>query len=360
MKIVHIEGGRNLYGGSHQLLLLMQGLAARGHVNHLICRRDSPLAQAASDCAEVHPLPMGGDMDVTLIPRCYRVIRALRPDLVHLNSRIGADVMGGIAARLVGGMPIVHTRRQDNPESRLAVAIKYRLHDRVVAISDGIGRVLLSEGLPAAKLRVVRDALDPSPFIHAPDKPWLAETFGLPVTAPVIGVVAQLIARKGHRYLLEALPALLADDPDLQVIFFGKGPLADTLRRQAVELGVEHRVQLAGFRDDLPRILPSLDLVVHPALMEGLGVSLLQASACRVPIVASRVGGIPEAVQDGLNGLLVEPGNGAALTAAIRRLLGDAALRRQMGEAGRQWVEQAFSTDRLVDDTLQIYHELLG
>ena len=99
--------------------------------------------------------------------------------------------------------------------------------------------------------------------------------------------------------------------------------------------------------------------MVHPALMEGLGVSLLQASACRVPIVASRVGGIPEAVQDGLNGLLVEPGNGAALTAAIRRLLGDAALRRQMGEAGRQWVEQAFSTDRLVDDTLQIYHELL-
>ena len=359
MKILHIEGGRNLYGGAHQLMLLMEGLKALGHENHLICRRSIPLAEAAMACAEVAEIDMGGDLDFSLIVRLHRLIRATRPDIVHLNSRIGADVMGGIAARL-SGVPTVHTRRQDNPESRLAVALKYRLHDRIVAISDGIGRVLLSEGLPPGKLRVVRDALDPAPFSHAPDKGWLAATFGFQPADPVIGVVAQLIARKGHRILLEAMPTLLACCPRTQVLIFGKGPLDTALREQIDHIGLAGHVRLVGFRDDLPRILPSLDLLVHPALMEGLGVSLLQASACRVPIVASAVGGIPEAVRDDLNGLLVPPGDVPALAAAMVELLQDDVRRRAMGAAGREIVETEFSPARMVEGHLGIYRELLG
>ena len=358
MKILHVEGGRNLYGGAHQLVLLMEGLKALGHENHLICRRAIPLAEAATACAEVAEIDMGGDLDFRLIARLHRLIRASRPDIVHLNSRIGADVMGGIAARLAG-VPIVHTRRQDNPESRLAVALKYRLHDRVVAISDGIGRVLLSEGLPSEKLRVVRDALDPAPFSHVPDKGWLAATFGFQPADPVIGVVAQLIARKGHRFLLEAMPTLLACCPRTQVLIFGKGPLDTALREQIDHLGLAGHVRLVGFRDDLPRVLPSLDLLVHPALMEGLGVSLLQASACRVPIVASAVGGIPEAVRDGLNGLLVPPGDAPTLAKAILELLPDTARRQAMGAAGYALVQREFSPQRMVEGHLRVYRELV-
>ena len=102
---------------------------------------------------------MHGDADLTMAPRLYRLIRRTRPDLVHLHSRIGADLWGGVAGRLAG-VPVVHTRRVDNPEPRWVVALKYRLHDRVIAISEGIGRVLLSEGLPPDKLRVVRSAVD--------------------------------------------------------------------------------------------------------------------------------------------------------------------------------------------------------
>jgi glycosyltransferase involved in cell wall biosynthesis len=358
MKILHIEGGRNLYGGAHQLLLLMEGLKALGHENILICRRAIPLAEAAMACAEVAEIDMGGDLDFRLIARLHRLIRASCPDIVHLNSRIGADVMGGIAARLAG-VPTVHTRRQDNPESRLAVALKYRLHDRVVAISDGIGRVLLSEGLPPGKLRVVRDALDPAPFSHVPDKGGLAATFGFQSADPVIGVVAQLIARKGHRFLLEAMPTVLASCPRTQVLIFGKGPLDAALREQIDHLGLVGHVRLVGFRDDLPRILPSLDLLVHPALMEGLGVSLLQASACRVPIVASAVGGIPEAVRDGLNGLLVPPGDTPALAKAIVELLPDTARRQAMGADGLALVEREFSPRQMVEGHLRVYRELV-
>lgn len=358
MKVLHVEGGRNLYGGALQVLYLIQGLKARGIENLLACRKGSDLALASAGFAEVHGMSMAGDLDLPLIARLYRLIRSTRPDIVHLHSRIGADVMGGIAARMAG-VPIVHSRRQDNPEKSWMVKLKYRLHDRVVAISEGIGKVLLAEGLSPDKLRVVRSAVDARPFQQGRDEAWFRAEFGLPEGSRTLGAVAQLIARKGHRFLLQAMPELLSRFPELHLLIFGKGPVEADLREMIRKLGLEERVQLCGFRDDLARIVPCLDLLVHPALMEGLGVSLLQASGAGVPIVASRAGGIPEAVRDGLNGILVPPGDIEALTAAIVRILGDPGLARRMGEAGRQLVEGEFSVDGMVEGNLRVYRELL-
>ena len=359
MKILHVEGGRNLYGGAHQILLLIEGLSARGVENHLACRIDSALSTAAQPFAIVHEMQMGGDLDVGLIGRLCRLIRRIRPDIVHLHSRIGADVMGGIASRLTG-TPVIHSRRQDNPEHPISVALKYRLHDRVIAISSGIARVLLDEGLPAGKLRVVRDAVDISPFAFAPDRQWLAGEFSLPSESLVIGVVAQLIRRKGHQLLLDAMPSLLADQPNIQVLFFGKGPMEKELLNIIHQQGLNQHVRLVGFRNDLPRILPSLDLVVHPAFREGLGVSLLQASSAAVPIVAARTGGIPEAVKDGVNGLLFEPGDIEGLVSRITQLLGDPIQRKQMGAAGRELIDREFNSDVMVEGNLRVYYELMS
>ncbi len=359
MKILHIEGGRNLYGGALQVLYLVEGLRARGVENLLACRSGSDLARAAAPFAEVHGMRMAGDLDVLLIPRLYRLIRAAQPDLVHIHSRIGADVMGGIAARLAE-VPIVHSRRQDNPESRWAVALKYRLYDRVIAISEGIGRVLLSEGLPTEKLRCIRSAVDARPFQHSCDEAWFRAEFRLPEDSRVMGIVAQLIPRKGHRFLLQAMPELRREFPELHLIIFGKGAAEADIREAIRSQGLERCVQLAGFRDDLPRILPCLDLLVHPALMEGLGVSLLQAASAGVPIVATQVGGIPEAVRDGLNGLLVPPGNVEALGQAIARILRDTELARRLGESGRELVAREFSVDGMVEGNLRVYRELLA
>jgi glycosyltransferase involved in cell wall biosynthesis len=357
VKILHVEGGRNFYGGAHQILLLMEGLKARGIENVLACRVGSDLATVAAPLAEVHAIRMEGDLDVGLIQRLHRVIRLTHPDVVHLHSRIGADVMGGIAARLAG-VPVIHSRRQDNPESRLAVALKYRLHDRVIAISEAIGKILLSEGLPAGKLRCVQDAVEITPRVEHPDKAWFHQTFEIPDEALTLGVVAQLITRKGHSVLLEALPKILAQFPETRVFFFGKGPLDEALKAAVRQQGLEHRVILAGFREDLDRILPCLDLVVHPAYREGMGVSLLQASLAEVPIVATLVGGIPEAVKDGLTGLLVPPKDPERLAEAIIELLKDPERRRQFGQSGRQWVEEGFSAERMVEGNLAVYEEL--
>ncbi len=357
MRVLHVEGGRNFYGGAHQILLLMEGLKARGIENVLACRIGSDLAKVAAPLAEVHAIRMEGDLDVGLIRRLYQVIRLSQPDILHLHSRIGADVMGGIAGRLAG-IPVIHSRRQDNPESRIAVALKYRLHDRVVAISEAIGRVLRSEGLPAEKLRCVLDAVEITPRVDEPDRAWFRKALSIPDGAPVLGVIAQLIHRKGHAVLLEAMPQIIEQHPDVRVFFFGKGPLDEALSASICAQGLEQNVILAGFRNDLDRILPCLDVVVHPALREGMGVSLLQASLAQVPIVATAVGGIPEAVQEGVTGLLVPPQDPVSLAAAILQLLADPALRLQFGRDGRAWVEHGFSADRMVDGNLAVYREL--
>lgn len=354
-----MEGGRRLYGGAQQVLYLLEGLAARGHTNVLACPAGSALSRAAAPFAEVRGLTMRGDADAAMAWRLGRLMQRTRPDLVHLHSRIGADLWGGVAARW-GKIPVIHTRRVDNPEPRWLVALKYRLHDRVIAISEGIGRVLLAEGLPAEKLRVVRSAVDWVRFQRPCDRPSAAVRLGVAADSLLVGVVAQLIPRKGHRFLLEVLPPLVQTYPGLQVLFFGQGPLEPELRGRIAGLGLAGRVRLAGFRDDLDELLPCLDLLVHPATMEGLGVSLLQASSAGVPILASAAGGIPEAVQDGVNGVLVPPGDGPALGTALGRLLGDAALRRRLGEGGRALMRREFSIAAMVDGNLAVYRELAG
>lgn len=359
MKILHVEGGHRLAGGAQQVLYLLQGLQARGVDNVLACPRGGELTTPAQPFAEVHPMPMGGDLDVGIIARLRHCIQRCRPDLVHLHSRIGADVMGGIAARTTR-IPVVHTRRVDNPEARWIVALKYRLFDRVIAISEGICRVLLAEGLPQAKLRLVRSAVDWQSFQKPCDRERACAALGVPLEARLIGVVAQLIPRKGHRFLIEVLPPLSAEFPELRVVFFGRGPEEQRLRSLAAAGGLEGQVLFAGFRTDLPDILPCLELLVHPAILEGLGVSLLQASSAGVPIVASNAGGIPEAVRDGVNGLLVPPSDATALGAAIARLLRDPQHARALGEAGRSLMRREFSVDGMVEGNLAVYRELIG
>lgn len=360
MKIMHVEAGMHLYGGAQQVLYLMEGLRARGCGNLLVCPPGSAIAQAAR--AAGHPvteLPLRGDADFGFVPRLYALLRREGPDLVHLHSRRGADVLGGVAARLAG-IPCVLSRRVDNPEAAAWARVKYRLYDRVITISEGIRRVLLDAGVTPERVVCVPSAVDPAPYAHGCERGWFLSEFGLPPEARVLGMIAQLIPRKGHRHLLAALPRVLQRHPDVHVLCLGQGPLHDELAARIAQAPYRGRVQLAGFRTDLARLLPCLYGVVHPAEMEGLGVSLLQAAAAGVPVVASCVGGIPEAVRDGVNGLLVPPADVDALARALERLLADPALAAEYGRRGRLLVHEEFSIDRMVEGNRSVYAGVLG
>jgi glycosyltransferase involved in cell wall biosynthesis len=346
MRVLHVETGMHLYGGALQVLYLLKGLAKQDKMeNILVCPQSSAIGKAATNhVSGLYAIPMRGDLDIFFIPRLVGLIKREKPDFIHLHSRRGADVLGGLAGKLSGKRCLL-TRRVDNPEPRLWAALKYRLYDHIITISQGIKKVLIEEGVPAGKITCVRSAVDINHYSTPCDLAWFHKEFALEDNILACAVVAQFIERKGHRYLLEAIPLILRDQPHARFLFFGKGPM--------------EKVIFAGFRDDLDRILGCLDLLIHPALMEGLGVSLLQAAAAGVPIVGTRAGGIPEIVRDGVNGYLLPPADVPSIVEASVRILADRELALQLGDGGRKITAEHFSIESMVEGNLNVYREMM-
>jgi glycosyltransferase involved in cell wall biosynthesis len=356
MHVVHLETGRHLYGGARQVLLLLRGLKGRGIGTTLVCTAGSAVAaEAAGQGLDVRELAMGGDLDWRFTGRFEGQLRELRPDLVHVHSRRGADWFGGIAARRAR-VPAVVTRRVDSPEVRLKAALKYRRYERVIAISAAIRDQLIAAGVAAARITLIRSAVDPERLAPAWSRERLAREFALDPRCELVGCIAQLIPRKGHELLLEAWQTVARDCPGARLLLFGQGPLESRLRRVIRAAGLESSVILAGYRPDLAAFLGRLDLVAHPALAEGLGLAVLEAQAAGVPVVAFRAGGVPEIVADGRTGFLVHAGDVPALAVALISLLQDAGRRRVFGEAARARVAREFRVTDMVAAHLTLYN----
>lgn len=359
-RVVHVETGRHLYGGAAQVLYLCTGLRNHGVESVLVAPEGSAIAEAARERGlRVRTIPLAGEGDLRFVPRLVRVLREESPDLVHCHSRRGADTLGGLAAK-AAGIPAVVSRRVDNPEPVVLALPKYALYRKVITISERIREVVVSAGVDPGKVVCVRSAVEVERWSGPCDPVRFSQVTGAQDGEPTLAVAAQFIQRKGHRDLLDALPAVLNRHPRLRVVLFGRGPLEKELRLHAETLGVAHRIVFPGFVEDLPRLLPCLDLLVHPAHMEGLGVILLQASAAGVPIVAARGGGIPEVVREGTNGLLVAPGDVPALTGAILTVLEDGALRLRLASGGRTLAREDFSVAAMVEGNLAVYQAVVA
>ncbi|TDJ47842.1 MAG: glycosyltransferase family 1 protein [Gammaproteobacteria bacterium] len=359
MHILHVETGRHLYGGAAQVLNLIPGLGRHAVRGTLICTRDSALAIAArARGIDVVPVPMAGDLDVGFVGRLRRLIRELDPSLVHVHSRRGADLFGGPAA-LLAGKPAVLSRRVDSPGSRLGRP-KYWFYRRIVAISGCIHRQLRDSGVPERKLRTVPSGVLPEACAPNWSRQKFLSEFDLADDDFVIAVTAQLIPRKGHRYLIEALPGIRAAFAGTRVLFFGAGTEEQRLRDAVARQGQSDVVCFAGYRTDLLDFLGHVQLVVHPAIREGLGLSLLEAQAAGVPVVGFRSGGQTEAVDDGVTGTLVPPLDTGALADAIAHLIYHPRVRTRMGNAAREWIRDRFSLEQMVAGNLSVYNEVLG
>lgn len=357
MRILHVDTALSWRGGQNQVLLSALGMAARGHEVRLACRSGGALAERArAEGVPTSTVGFRGDLWPPGIVPLARLVRSFRPDVVQLHDP-HAVTAGLLALRLVPGPAAVATRRVDFPLRGPFSRRKYRSCGRVIAVSRAIAGVLEQGGLRSDRLRVVYEGV--------PDRPAAAggeealRSLGIPEGAPVIGNVAALTDHKDHRTLIRAAALVLERAPRARFVIFGEGELRGSLEREAAALGLGGRCVFAGFRSDLDRLLPALTLFCLSSRLEGLGTSLLDAMCFGVTIVATAAGGIPEAVEDGATGRLVVPGDPAALAAALVELLQDEGRRRALGAAGRRRFEQRFSADRMVDETLRVYRELL-
>jgi glycosyltransferase involved in cell wall biosynthesis len=365
LTIAHVDAERGFSGGETQVFLLMEGLRRRGHRNLLLCPPGSRSGdEARARGLEARSVPMRGDLDLPSVLQLKSEFARSGADLVHLHTG-RATWLGGLAARL-GDRIAVTTRRMDRPVKRnwRTRLIYHRLVRRAVAISPAVARRLEDGGVAPCPVVTIPSAVAPETVTTDRPRSELRAELGLDPDAFVLLTMASLVRRKGIDVLIEALAAVGARPdgaPDATVLLVaGRGPEEEELRARAERFGLTPRVRFLGPRDDKAELLAACDAFALPSRREGLGVASLEAMAASRAVIASRVGGLAEAVVDGETGLLVEPGDVRGLAAAIARLRDDAELRARLGAAGPARVAAGHLPDQMVAAYEELYREVLA
>jgi L-malate glycosyltransferase len=360
LSLFQIDAGREWRGGQRQSLYLARELVKKGYPFRFVVQPGSPLHEkAAAENLPVLPLMMKSELSFGSAFRLARLMTRERCVLAHFHDA-HAVAVGGMACRRAGVPIRIISRRVDFPLKTNAFSkAKYtRDIDRIIAISDGVKDVLVKGGIAPAVIDVVPSGIDFAPFDAVTDRDFLRMEFGFAPDDFLAGIVAALEDHKGHRYLIEAARLIKSRAPKAKIIIVGKGSLELELDKQARELQVDDLVYFLGFREDVPRLLASLDVFVLSSHLEGLGTSIMDAMASRLPVVATAVGGIPEVVKDEETGLLVAPKSPEALAEAILRLYEDRALARRLGERGHEVVHEKFSAEAMARRIIEIYERI--
>ena len=363
MNILHINTEKTWRGGEQQTLYLAEGLAKRGHLSEIACQPGRELAmRAGAKEIAVHPVTMRAEWDIAAVMRLRSIIRKRSIDIVHMHTS-HAHTLGVAAARLSGRACTVVARRVDFSihRHRLSLSgLKYRFGvDRYVAISRAIRDVLVGDGIAKDRIEVVHSGIDLSRF-EGIDGSHLRKELGLEPDTPIVGTVAHFAWHKGLEFLVDAAPLVAHALPGTKIVIVGEGCLEDKIKERAREKGAAEHILFTGFRPDVPEFLDLFDLFVMPSLMEGLCTSILDALASNNPVVASRAGGIPEIIEHEKTGLLVPPGCGKELAAAIIRILKNHDLGQELAARGFEKVHREFSIDAMVEGNIGVYEKLLA
>ncbi len=319
LRIAHVDTERTWRGGEQQVFSLIEGLNGHGHSNLLIVRDGSALAERAKGLApQMAVTPFLGEWDFIAAHFINRRLKADRIDVVHAHTAHGASLAA--IATLGTTIPVVVTRRVDfplsnNPFSRW----KYSRAKRIVAISKGVKDVLIQSGIPEKKIPIVPSGID---FKRTKNiQPLTKKDLGVPEGTYLIGQVAALAPHKDQNNLLEATAVLRKSLPNIRVLIIGEGELRPILEAKVRSLGLEEVVQGAGFKQNRLDFIPAFDVFCLSSKEEGLGTSILDAMALRIPVVATKVGGIPELVETNITGYLAPPRDPQALSDTLKKAL---------------------------------------
>ncbi len=367
LRILFVVNGFAVGGGELKLLELVSELKRRyGNGYRAVVAavgQGGPLFEsfeAAADRTAVftkrHPY------DVSQVAGLYRLIREERVDLVQ-TTLFYADVIGTLAARLAGVKRVLSWEAVTQPYGARHMAA-YRAAAKgfsvSISVSDAIrDQVRRERRVPEFKTRTIHYGVDVTRF-RPVSGASLRRSLGIPRDAVVFGTVARLTPQKGHRFLIEALPEIVHENPGALFVFAGDGPLRGSLESTASALGVRRNVLFLGFRRDIVELMGAFDAFILPSLYEGLPNAVLEAMACGKPVIATAVDGTPEAVTHERTGLLVPPRNPSTLAEAVLRFCRDPRRMREMGRNGRRRAVERFGLDRQISAFDELYRKLIN
>ncbi len=307
-------------------------------------------------------LPLPGGLQIGWFRDCLRLVREEKVAIIHAHE-FSAVVLGWIVAR-IANVPFVGTIHGKNYywekfRRRLAYRIVSRYGQLIVVSEDLKQFVSQRVGIPESRLQVIYNGVESPAIENNSSSQACRAELALPEGSPVIGAVGSLYPVKGHRYLLDALPAICKRYPRVILLIAGRGELEVSLKEQVARLGVEKHVRFLGMRNDVQRLLSVMDVFVLPSLSEGLSMALLEAMVAGKAVVATKVGGNAELIDHGRTGFLVSAENSSDLADQLIKLLGNPELIRDFGLAGAELVHRRFSKAEMISRYQTLYTSLL-
>ena len=318
---------------------------------------------------EVVPIPLGGSLTgLTALRQGLRFARQLRDSgdaILHCHDRY-SNVFGAFWGRIAGTAAIITSRRWDQREGSAGLRrlnrLAFRASSAVVANSGRVQRALtLEDGVLAPRTALISNFVEADAF-ERPDAGEVGvrrQAVGLPPDTPVVGIVANLRPVKDHVLFLRMAALVAASDSRVHFAIIGEGDQRERLEREAGRLGLVGRVHFLGLLPDRPNPFQLVDIATLTSRTEGFPNSILEAMAAARPVVATEVGGVPDAVVEGVTGFMVPPGVAESFAGAVLRLLGDPGLARRCGEAGERLARDRFSETRVLADLQALYERVL-
>ncbi len=370
MRVLHLISSSGYFGADNMLIELAKGAAGAdvSPVVGVFRNVHNPHVEIA-DVAGGHNIPVevfpcGGRMDGRTVFRIRRFLRREGIGVLHTHGyKSNLYGLAASAGMRVGKVATCHNWLGDDIKMKSYARLDklfLRRFDRVVAVSDTIREELASAGIPSHRLVTISNGIDLERFQRRAAAEDVRAELGIREGCRVIGTVGRLSEEKGHTYLLQAAHDPALEGRDLVLLIVGDGPLRAGLEEQAAGKGKGPPDMIfTGTRTDVDRLYGLMDVFVLPSLTEGLPMALLEAMASKRPVVATRVGGVPQVIEDGFSGRLVDPANAGALAEAIRGILVDPEGGRRMAEKAYATVRERFSAEAMVQRYLDVYGEVM-
>jgi glycosyltransferase involved in cell wall biosynthesis len=381
IRVLRIIGRLNVGGPAIHVVNLAAGLDPNRYLSLLVAGSENEAEGSMLDFALSHGVRPTiipemvtafslAPRDVKALLKLYALMRQERPDIVHTHTA-KAGFLGRAAARLAGVPIIVHTFHghvlhgyygaMKNQLLRRVEQSLASVTDRLVTVSEQVRHDLVGYGIAKAKkICVVPLGFDLDPFLnsHAQQGQFRRE-MGLSDEHKLVGIVGRIFPIKNHALFLESAARIAGQEPAARFVIVGDGVFRPNLENQARELGITDRVLFTGWRRDLPRICADLNVLVVSSDNEGTPVSAIEAMASSCPVVATRVGGLPDLIEDQKSGRLVPPRDAEALASAVLDLLSNPQTACELGQNAMEAVRQRFTVQRLLSDMDHLYTELL-
>lgn len=364
LKILQLESSNNWGGQEERLVRESAWLAERGHKILLGCNDTAAIAgRAGAAGIEVRAIPLRMNIDIAGLKALASLVRKEKPDVIHAHSSKDAWFSFWFHQ---AGVPVVRTRHTTLPPSMPRGRRLIYRHGcrRLIASAGFIAKTMRdSLGVAPENIDVVGECVDTKEFCPG-DGSAFREEFGIPTGAPLFGLVAMLRREKGHATFLQAARQVLRQRPDARFAIVGGNAsdnvvellIHEILRSEFAGLSPAP-VILTGFRRDIPCIMRALDCLVVPSWQEAQTLVIPQAFATAKPVIASRVGGIPELVTDGESGLLISPADPENLAEAMLKIAGDPALASRLAAEGRRFAERELAVDVKMSQLLTSYRK---